>query len=224
MAEFDSALAVRTDLDTATLMRDAMANAPSLREADASVENARAQKGVARAAYLPTISLGASNTWLAGNNTINLRDSSGNVTSSIPATGNPYGGRYLAGWQFSLTASYPLFNNLTRETNSISSDATFQANVARARDARLQLSASLTQQISALNAAAARIDVSRVSVTASQEDLRMQRERYRLGAVTIIEVLASQGNLDQAQVDYVRARYDYLVARAEIEALVGHAL
>ena len=224
MAQFDSNLAVRTDLDTATLMREAIANAPSIREADAAVENARAQKKVSRAAYLPTISLGASNTWLAGNNSINIRDTSGNIIRTIEPTGNPYGGRYLSGWQFSLTATYPIFNNLTRETNSISSDATFQSNVARARDARLQLSASLTQQISALNAAAARIDVSRVSVIAAQEDLRMQRERYRLGAVTIIEVLASQGNLDQAQVDYVRARYDYLVARAEIEALVGRSL
>jgi outer membrane protein TolC len=52
----------------------------------------------------------------------------------------------------------------------------------------------------------------------------MQRERYRLGAVTIIEVLTSQGNLDQAQVDLVQARYDYLVARAQIEAVVGHSL
>lgn len=224
MGQFDSNLAVRTELDTATLMREAIANAPSIREADATVLNARAQKNVSRAAWLPTITLGASNTWLAGNNSINIRDSSGNIVNTIPPTGNPYGGRYLAGWQFQLNATYPLFNNLTRETNSIASDATFQSSVARARDARLQLSASLNQQVSALNAAAARIDVSRVSVSAAQEDLRMQRERYRLGAVTIIEVLASQGNLDQAQVDYVRARYDYLVARAEIEALVGRGL
>ena len=133
-------------------------------------------------------------------------------------------GRYASGWTARLTVAYPLFNNLTRETNLITADASTQSAVARARDARLAVSTSLTQYIAALDAAAAKIDVSLVSVAASEEDLRMQRERYRLGAVTIIEVLTSQGNLDQAQVDLVQARYDYLVARAQIEAVVGHAL
>ena len=103
-------------------------------------------------------------------------------------------------------------------------DAAVESAQSRLLDARLALDASLTQQYAALEAASARIDVTRTSIAAAQEDLRMQRERYRLGAVTIIEVLTSQGNLDQAQVDYVQARYDYLVARAQIEALVGHAL
>jgi outer membrane protein len=225
MASYDSSLEARVaTLDTATLTHEALASAPSIREADATVENSRAQKNVARAAWMPTISLGASNTWLAGNNTINIRDTSGAIINTIEPTGNPFGGRYLAGWNFSVTASYPLFNNLSRETNSITSDAAFQANVARARDARLQLTTNLTQAYASLDAAAARIQVSTISVAAATEDLRMQRERYRLGAVTIIEVLASQGNLDQAQVDLVQARYDYLVARAQIEALVGHGL
>jgi outer membrane protein len=225
MASYDSSLEARVaTLDTAVLTHEALASAPSIREADATVENSRAQKNVARAAWMPTLSLGASNTWLAGNNTINIRDTSGAIVNTIEPTGNPFGGRYLSGWNFSLTASYPLFNNLSRETNSITSDAAFQANVARARDARLQLTTNLTQAYASLDAAAARIQVSTISVAAATEDLRMQRERYRLGAVTIIEVLASQGNLDQAQVDLVQARYDYLVARAQIEALVGHGL
>ena len=90
--------------------------------------------------------------------------------------------------------------------------------------ARLLLQASLLQQLSALGAASASIDVSRASVAAAEEDLRMQTERYRLGAVTIIEVLTSQANLEVAQVNLVTARYNYLVARAQIEALVGHGL
>jgi len=52
----------------------------------------------------------------------------------------------------------------------------------------------------------------------------MQRERYRLGTSTIVDVLTTQVSADQAQVDLVRARYDYLVARAQIEAYVGHSL
>jgi outer membrane protein TolC len=39
-----------------------------------------------------------------------------------------------------------------------------------------------------------------------------------------VEVLTSQETLDQAEVDLIRARLDFLVARAQLEALVGRAL
>jgi outer membrane protein TolC len=206
MAVFDSSLGIRlAGLDTAQLYRDARANAPTIREAEASLSAARAGKSVARAPYMPTISLGGGY----------------NIAAAAEV---PFTGVYQPSWNVRLSISYPLFNNFQRETNRVTADANAQSAEARLRDARLALDASLTQRLSDLEAAAARIDVSQVSVAAAEEDLRMQRERYRLGAVTIIEVLASQANLDQAQVDFVRARYDYLVARAQIEALVGHAL
>ncbi len=205
----DSTLLARLGpLDTAGLRREALAAAPTVREAEAAVIAARASRSASRSSYLPTASLSGNYNYAAGD-----------VNS-----GTPFTGRYLPSWSFRLTMSYPIFNNLNRETGVIQADANVQSAEARARDARLAISTNLTQYLAALDAAAARIDVSTVSVAAAEEDLRMQRERYRLGAVTIIEVLQSQGNLDQAQVDLVQARYDYLVARAQIEAVVGHTL
>ena len=52
----------------------------------------------------------------------------------------------------------------------------------------------------------------------------MQQERYTLGMATIVDVLTSQVSLDQAEVDIVRARFDFLVAKAQIEALIGREL
>lgn len=230
MAAYDSSLEVRVGaLDTAALLQSALATAPSVREADAAVAAAEAQTKVSRSAYLPTLSMSVGNSWIAGTfgGWVYQRDPTTNAiidSSFISRTNMPLSGQYSSGWNLGFTLSFPIFNNLTRETNSVTTNAALQSARATARDARLALAASLTQQVSALEAAAARIDVARTSVQASQEDLRLQRERYRLGAVTIIEVLASQGNLDQAQVDLVRARYDYLVARAEIEALIGRSL
>lgn len=225
----DSALESRIAvLDTAVLRREALHNAPSVREADAAVSAARAQMRVARAAYLPTASVSFSNSWIAGiqGGTTILRDSN-NVpydTVVTPPTTTPFGGRYSSGWNVQLAINFPLFNNLTRETNSIANDAALRSAEARARDARLLLEANLTQSFAALEAAAAQIDIARISLTAAEEDLRLQRERYRLGASTIFEVLTSQVAADQAQVDLVRARYDYLVARAQLEAYVGRGL
>ena len=59
---------------------------------------------------------------------------------------------------------------------------------------------------------------------AAEEDLRVQQERYRLGASTIVDVLTSQEALNQAEVDAVTARFDYVRARAQISALIGRTL
>ena len=55
-------------------------------------------------------------------------------------------------------------------------------------------------------------------------DLRVVQERSRLGAATIVDVLTSQEALSQAEVDAVSARFNYLRAKAQIEALVGRSL
>jgi outer membrane protein len=206
---YDSTLGERVqNLDTAALREQARGAAPSVREAQASLAASRAALRASRASYLPTLALSGQYNWAAGDTSVHY----------------PYRGKYANTWNLNITASYPIFNGFQRETGVTTADANVESAQSRLLDARLALDASLTQQYAALEAAAARIDVSQTSVAAATEDLRMQRERYRLGAVTIIEVLTSQANLDQAQVDFVQARYDYLVARAQIEALVGHGL
>lgn len=197
-------------LDTAAIRNEAMANAPAIRQADAGVVAARAQISAVRSQYWPQVSLSASNTWLAG--------------LPVPATNTPFGGTYLAGWNVGLNVSLPIFNNYQREYSLISNDAAYESAVANARDARLGLDASLTQDFAALNSAGAQIDVARVSVTASRENLRLQQERYRLGASTILDVLTAEVAADQSAVNLVQARYAYLVARAQLEAVLGHSL
>ena len=86
------------------------------------------------------------------------------------------------------------------------------------------MDASLTAQLAALDAARAQIDITHTSLQAATEDLRVKQERYRLGAATIVDVLTSQEALTQAEVDVVKARFNYLLAKAQIEALIGRTL
>src|SRR5205807_1224963 len=95
---------------------------------------------------------------------------------------------------------------------------------ARAADTRLAVSAQYTQQVAALQTAFAKLDITAVNVAAATEDLRVQQERYRVGAATILDLLTSQASLTTAQTNLVQARFDYLIARATLEALVGHDL
>src|SRR5438445_451710 len=89
---------------------------------------------------------------------------------------------------------------------------------------RSQLSAQLTQQLAATFTAYAQIGITGANVVAAAEALRVQQERYRLGAATLLDLLTAEANLTQAQVNQVQARYNYLIARAQVEALAGHTL
>ena len=226
----DTTLEVRLSaLDTAALRRDAEANAPSVVQAQAGVVAAQAGLTANRAQYYPTLSLGASETWNGAQMPLAQAPLQRSIVQDAvdptkEDTSYFRGPRYTGTWNVRLSLSVPIFNGFVREASIVSADANYQASQAKLRDARLGLDASLTQDLTALDAAAAQIDVSRTSVAAAQENLRMQRERYRLGASTIVDLLTAETTLNQAEVTLVQARYTYLIARAQLEALVGHTL
>lgn len=68
------------------------------------------------------------------------------------------------------------------------------------------------------------IAIAREAVTVAEEDLRVVQQRYELGVATILEVITSQVALDEAAAGLVTARYDYLLAKAELEAILGREL
>lgn len=207
----DTMLEVRlASLDTVSLRHEALANAPSVVEAQASVAASQASLAASRSSLMPSLSFGASQTWTGG---------------SLPWKEQTTPGlKYTGSWSLRLSLSYPIFNNFQRETGIVTADANVVQAQARLRDARLFLDANLTQSLAALDAAGQQIDVSRTTVAAAQENLRMQRERYRLGASTIVDMLTAEVTTNQAEVGLVQARYNYLIARAQLEAYVGHAL
>ena len=203
-AQEDSAFySILPSVDTAGLRAEAMAQAPSVKSAEASAASARAAIKVAKASYFPTLSLSGS-------------------MSLNGSRANDYD--FLQGRQFNLGLSWPIFNRFQREANIVSSQVSAENAEATAAESRRQVLASLTTYIASLESARLRIGISQTSVLAAQEDLRVQQERYRLGAATIVDVLTSQEALDQAEVDLVNARFDYLRARAQISALNGRTL
>ncbi|HSE26890.1 MAG TPA: TolC family protein [Gemmatimonadales bacterium] len=195
---------VRT-VDTTAIMQEALENSPRVRSAEASAEEARAVVDQARAAYWPTLNLGGRLGW------------SGSAQTDRPLSLNQQR-------SISLSGSWALFNGFSREENVVRSSVTADNAEADAADARRLVSASLIGYLADLEAARLGLEIAQTSVRAAEEDLRVQGERYRLGASTIIDVLLSQESLTQAGVDEVNARFTYLRAKAQVEALIGRRL
>ena len=209
----DSSLFVMPPLDTAALRDEVLGTAPSVVAAEADAKAAVAAVAVSRAAYFPQLRGSFSNSW-SGPVSIG-RDS---------VTDQPSYLAFRRQWQARLTLSWDLFNGFTREGALSRAVVNRESAAAQADDARRLASAQLTQQLAALQSTRSQIAIAIASRAAAEEDLRVVRERYRLGAATIVDVLTSQVTLDQAEVNVVQAQLNFLVARAQLESLLGRSL
>ena len=88
-------------------------------------------------------------------------------------------------------------------------------------DQQRLVDAQLTQYFAALGNAQRAIDVARLTVQAATENLRVARVRYDLGVMGIVEFTQIQEQLTQAQVSEIQARFSYLRAKAQVEAVAG---
>ncbi len=120
--------------------------------------------------------------------------------------------------------SWQLFNGLNREQQNLQARVSVENAEAQLRDARLNARQQMIQQVGAFRTAEVRVQIQLASVAAGEEDLRVQQERYALGASTLLDVLNSQTTLDNARRDLIQARLDARTAKAQIEALIGRDL
>lgn len=181
----------------------ALAQAPAVASALANERAATAGIRAARAQYFPTLTGTGGYDWF--NETASFNDVRGS-------------------WSLRLGVSLPVFNRFQREESV--DRARVQASVAQLQveDTRRMARASLERVLGSLETAAQQIALATEALAVAEEDLRVQQERYRLGVSTILDQVTSQENVVRAEADLIAARYDYQLARAELEALIGREL
>ncbi|MGH7592183.1 MAG: TolC family protein, partial [Gemmatimonadales bacterium] len=196
---------VVTDVDTAAIRRDAMAQSPLVRSAQANADAAHASVRAAKAGYWPSLSASASANWSGSD-------------KSTPSY------NLLPSRSVGLQLSWPLFNKFTRESNIVNSEVNAEVQDATADDARRQLESTLSQDIALLEAAGASIGIGQTSVVSAREALRVVQDKYRAGTATIVDVMTAEGALNNAEISVLQARFGYLNAKAALEALIGRSL
>jgi outer membrane protein len=202
----DTLQRVVLDVDSVRLA-DLAENGPAVRQAQAQHAAARAGERAARTPYLPTIS--ANYNW--------GRSAS---ASSLEIGGDPL----IKSNSLRLSVSFPVFDQFQREEAVVRASVAEDNARAALRDARLASQQQLIQFVGSLRTAEERVGIQTASVAAAEEDLRVQSQRYAVGASTLLDVLTSQTQLNQARSDLIQARYDYRIAKAQIEALIGRTL
>jgi outer membrane protein TolC len=181
----------------------ALASAPRVVTAQAVRAESRAGLSVARTQYFPTLNASGTYSW---NN-----------------TDLAFGGGRTS-WNTRLSFSYSLFNGFGREEVNERAQLAVRGAEALVADATRRVRVDVATTLDDLRFAEQSIALTLEALNVAQEDMRVQEERYRLGASTILEHIQSQISLAQAEAALVNARFDYLIARARLESLVGRTL
>ncbi len=176
---------------------------PAVRAAAAASAVAGAAESSARSSYLPTLSVSSGYTWANQD-----RSFTGGNTS----------------WNLRISGSYQIFDGFQRQQSV--SQASESRRVARLteEDARRGVRQDVDAALRTLETQEQAIAIADEAVFVAEEDLRLIRERYEVRMATILDVITSQVALDQAEANLVSARYDYMVAKAELESIVGREL
>lgn len=193
--------------DTAALRAEAVQSAPAVQQTEAEARAARHAVWGTRSQYFPTINV--------------------SFSDNYQGTGWPqfFGfDTYTESFTWRFGLSWTVFNGFTRETQNTAASVRRDVAEVQAADSRRQVNAQVTQQLATLSNAFLAIDIARDNVAAATEDLRVQAERYRVGASTILDLLASQAALTNAEVNLVQSLFTYVIARAQLEALLGRTL
>ena len=204
----DTPLTLPTDEELAMLANDG----PAVRLAISNAAVARAAKRSQKSTYLPTLTMGYNYSFsqngggFAGRNLLLV------------------GGNNASRQTMNFNIAYQLYNGFSRETQTVQADVTLTNAEAQLRDVQLAARQNLTSFVRSLQNAQARVQVQLAAIAASEEDLRVQQQRYALGASTLLDLLTSQTQLNQARQALIQARLDGRVARAQLSSLVGREL
>ena len=180
---------------------------PAVQQAQANLDVAEESRKASKATYLPSLSASYS------------RTGSG-IDPQFGFGSDPY--TYSGRLAFQL--SYPIFNNFQREQQVVVAKVAEVNAQSSLRDAQLAAVSTLTQNIGALRSASQRVAIQVASVAAAKEDVRVQQQRYNIGASVMLDLITSQAALATAEQALIQARYDYRIARAQLEALIGRDL
>lgn len=175
--------------------------APPVVSAQAGVRDQEAQKWSALSRYAPSLRVSGGYDWFA---------------FEFPPSNQS--------WSYRLSLTLPVFDGFAREATLWRNQAQRRLADARYRDAVLAARVEVEDAYRRIGAAEQRVRIAERGLELAREDLRVQEERYQLGAATIIDLQTSQVALADAENTWVLERQNLGVAVAQLEAVLGRSI
>jgi outer membrane protein len=123
-----------------------------------------------------------------------------------------------------VSLSVPIFQGFTRQRNLEAAKLQREDLAYQLRDQEMALRADLSVALATVETAYQSAVLEGTNRALAEEQLRLARERYQLGAITFVELVAAQTVLAQADRDQTGAVFAYHDAVTRLETLVGTPL
>lgn len=185
--------------DVAALVDQARKQRPDLLAAEAQVAAADASITAARAAHLPSLSLGFS--------------ASDQKTGALPD---------VRGGSIGLTLSVPLFSGFATTYKVEQAQAQKESRQATADLLRLQVAQDVWSAWQALQTSTQSVRTTADLIASAEQSDKVARGRYASGVGTLLEMLNAQSALATARQQRVQALYNWNVARATLAQALGN--
>ncbi len=187
-------------------LSEALSSNASLLKSRSDLVAAKANHWSARTAFLPSLGYSVSHS------TSIAKDVPGELLSFSDNNN---------GWSFRLSLSFNIFNGLSDYASVYSAGKSVSTSRENVKNTKNSVGLEVKQAYLDVQQNIEKLKLNEESVAAAQEDLNIVREKYKLGAATIIEVLDAEVSFKQAQVNQVEAQFDYNLALSSLEKVMG---
>ncbi len=188
------------------LLQAAFAQRADIRAQQARIEAAEQGIRVARSSYWPTVDLG-----------YNLRsnfspDDDGSLMDQLDIN---------RGTEFGFRVSVPIFDQFNRGTNVQRAQVNYRNAELELQDMQQEVALQVRQAYLDYLTNQKRLEVTEKQVAAAEQALEAERERYNVGAATLVELSQAQATYVQAASNQAQARYDFIFQGKLIDYYVG---
>ncbi|MDR1950929.1 MAG: TolC family protein [Bacteroidales bacterium] len=185
----------------AVSFEDAMVTLPNVKAEEFRLERSKKNLDIAKGAYLPSLSVGASTStgyfYMSGN-------------SVIP--NDPFGSQLSNNWRsyVGMSMNIPIFNRMSVRTNVSQSKLQIQNQELEVENAKKAIYKDIQRAMLNAKVSKDRYIAAVNSVHANQESYRFVEQRYESGRSTFFDMQQSRYNLERALSEQIQAKYEFI--------------
>lgn len=192
------------EVDYEEITASALENHPQILMAISEIERAEGVLSMAKGGRLPKVSISGGYSW---------------TDEKASEAKNLFDRDYT--WTIGGTVTLPLFDGLSTKANIREAQEGLINAQLKLKQTQRKVELDIQEALLEMTKAKESLKVTVESLSAAGEDLRLAQEKYKLGSVTMLELLDAQASYSSIQASWVEALYAYRLAQAEMERALG---
>ena len=124
-------------------------------------------------------------------------------------------------YYYGIQLSLPIFQGFSRVANLSKAELNYRSSVEALAQARRNVALEVKQAYFEVQQAKKKIAVTKNAMEAAAEDLRLNKEKYKVGSGTMLDLINAQVSYTKAKSDHIQALYNYKYAVARLEKAMG---